>query len=87
MAKNQANAKHHPEAELLESENYLHSSSTLSSNNNSTNSKKNKQRNKHVFIHEIMQLITMKMKTKMKIDSRKYGINRPTILGKIFGTK
>ena len=33
--------------------------------------------NKHVCIHEIMQLIIMKMKTKMKIDSRKYGINRP----------
>ena len=38
---------------------------------------KNKQKNKHVCIHEIMQLIIMKMKTKMKIDSRKYGINRP----------
>ena len=38
---------------------------------------KNKQRNKHVCIHEIMQSIIMKMKTKMKIDSCKYGINRP----------
>ena len=38
---------------------------------------KNKQKNKHVFIHEIMQLIIMKMKTKMRIDSGEYGINRP----------
>ena len=38
---------------------------------------KNKQKNKHVCIHNIMQLIMMKMKTKMKKDSRKYGINRP----------
>ena len=43
---------------------------------------KNKQKNKHVCIHEIMQLIIMKMKTKMKIDSRKYGINRPRCRGK-----
>ena len=38
---------------------------------------KNKQKNKHVCIHEIMQLIIMNMKMEMKIDSRKYGINRP----------
>ena len=38
---------------------------------------KNKQKNKHVCIHEIMQLIIMKMKTKTKIDSHKYSINRP----------
>ena len=38
---------------------------------------KNKQKNRHISIHEIMQLIKMKLKTKIKIDSRKYGINRP----------
>ena len=37
----------------------------------------NKQKNKHVCIHEIMQIIIMKMKTKVKRDSRKYSINRP----------
>ena len=37
---NQANAKQHPETELLTSEKYWHSSSTLSSNNNRTYSKK-----------------------------------------------
>ena len=40
LTKNQANAKQHPEAELLTYENYKHSSSTLSSNNNRTYSKK-----------------------------------------------
>ena len=33
LAKNQANAKQHPEADLLTSKNYWHHSSTLSSNN------------------------------------------------------
>ena len=36
VAKNQANTKKHPEAELLLFENYSHSSSTLSSKNNRT---------------------------------------------------
>ena len=36
LAKNQANDKQHPEAELLLFENYSHSSSTLSSKNNRT---------------------------------------------------
>ena len=40
LAKCQANAKQHPEAELLLFENYSHSSFTLSSKNNSTYSKK-----------------------------------------------
>ena len=37
----------------------------------------NNQKNKHVCIHEIMQLIIMETKSKMKIDWRKYVINRP----------
>ena len=40
LEKNQANAKQHPEAELLLFENYSHSSFTLSSRNNRTYSKK-----------------------------------------------
>ena len=40
LTENQANAKQHPEAELLLFENYSHSSSTLSSKNNRTYSKK-----------------------------------------------
>ena len=39
-AKNQANAKQHPEAELFLFENYSHFLSTLSSKNNRTYSKK-----------------------------------------------
>ena len=34
LAKNQANAKQHPDAKLLPSENYSHSLPTLSSKNN-----------------------------------------------------
>ena len=45
LAKNQANAKQQPEAELLLFENYSHTSSTLSF--------KNKQNNKCVFIQTI----------------------------------
>ena len=40
LAKNQANTKQHPEAELLLIENYSHSSSTLSNKNNMTYSEK-----------------------------------------------
>ena len=47
LAKNQANAKQHPEDELLLFENYSHFSSTLSYKNNGTYSK-NKQNNKSV---------------------------------------
>ena len=43
LAKNQANAKQHPKAELLLFETYLHCSSTLSSKHSGTYSK-NKQR-------------------------------------------
>ena len=40
LVKNQANAKQHPEAELLLFENYSHSSSMLSFKDNSTYSNK-----------------------------------------------
>ena len=40
QAKNQANAKQHPEAKILLLENCSHSSSTLSSKNNRTHSQK-----------------------------------------------
>ena len=79
LAKKQANAKQHPEAELLLFENYSHSSYTLSSKNNRTYSKKNNQKNKFVFIHnihEIIRLIIMEMKMKMKSRSHRYDINR-----------
>ena len=37
----------------------------------------NNQKNKHVCIHEIMQLIIMKMEKKEKNRSHGYDINRP----------
>ena len=51
MAKNQGNAKQHPDAVLLQFENYSHFSSTLSFKNN-RHILKNKQHNKCVCIHE-----------------------------------
>ena len=54
LAKNQANFKQHPQAELLLFENYLHSSPTLSSKNNRTYSKKQAKKNKTVCLHEII---------------------------------
>ena len=38
---------------------------------------KNKQKNKCVFIHNIMRLIILKMKMKVKNRSHRYDINRP----------
>ena len=73
-----AKAKQHPEAELLLSESYLLSSSTLSSKNNRAYSKKcaKKQVCLFVYFNEIIWLIIMKVKKKNR--SHKYDINRPT---------
>ena len=76
LAKNQANAKQHHEAELLQFENYSHSSSTLLSKNNMAYSKNN-QKNKCVSFHNIMWLIIMRMKMKKKILSHRYGMDKP----------
>ena len=75
-AKNQANAKQHPEAQLLLFENYSHSSPTLSSKTIG-HILKNKQKNRRACVHKIIRLIIMKMKMKMKNGSHKYNINRP----------
>ena len=85
LPKNQVNAKQHTEAELLLFENYSHSSSHYHPKIIGHILKK--QKSKFVCILEIIQLIIMKIKMKMKNKSQRYGINRPTILGKIFGTK
>ena len=76
FAKNQANAKQNPEADLVLFENYSSSSFTLSSKNNRIYSK-NKQKSKCVCIHEIIRFIIMKIKMKMKNRSYRYDINRP----------
>ena len=65
LAKNQADAKPHPEAEPLLFETYLHSLSTLPPKIIG-HILKNKQKNKSVRIHEIIRLIMIKMKMKMK---------------------
>ena len=68
----------HPEAELLLFENYLLSSTTLSSKSNRTYSKKcaKKQVCLFVYFDEIIWLIIMKVKKKSR--SHKYDVNRPT---------
>ena len=38
----------------------------------------NKQKNLYVYIHEIIRVIVMKIKMKMKKRSHRYDINRPT---------
>ena len=40
---------------------------------------KNKQKNKCVCIHEIVRLIIMKMKVKMKSRSHRYDMNKPIL--------
>ena len=71
LAKNQANAKQHPETELFLFENYSLSSSTLSSKIiEHILILKNKQKNKRICIHEIMQLIIAEMKMKIKMKNR-----------------
>ena len=70
LAKNQANAKQHPVAELLLFENYSHSSPTLSSKNNRIYSENiSKRTGAPVFI----RLIIIKMKTKNRWH--RYDIN------------
>ena len=57
LAKNQAKAKQHPEAERLLFENYLLSSSTLSSKKHSKNTRhsKNVQKNKYVCLNIVIR--------------------------------
>ena len=78
LAKNWAKAKQHLEAVILLFENYLLSSSTLSSKNNRAYSKKcaKKQVCLFVYFNEIIWLIIMKVNKKNR--SHKYDINRPT---------
>ena len=78
LAKNQANAKQHPEPVILLFENYWHFSSMLLTKSNRAYSK-NKQKHKCACIHGIILLILMKMKTKMKNGSHRYDLNRPKL--------
>ena len=67
IGKNQANAKQHPETELLLFENYSHSLFTyVIIYEKQGIFYKNKQNNKCVCIHEIIGLIIMKIKKNEK---------------------
>ena len=72
LAKNQAKAKQHPEAELLLFENYSLLSSKLSSKNSRRYSKKYTKTSASVLMRLLM---TMKMRLKMKNSSYIYNIN------------
>ena len=74
LAKNQAKAKQHSEADLLLFENYSLSSFTLSSKNNRRYSKKG-VKSKCPCLYEAIWLVTMKMRLKMTNRSRRYTIN------------
>ena len=76
LAKNKANAKQHPEVELLLFEYCSLSSSTLSFKNNRRYSKKC-IKNKYICLNEVIWLITVKMRLEMKNRSNRCGINRP----------
>ena len=69
--KNWAKVKQHAETELLLLENYVVSSSTLSSKDNRRYSKKC-AKNKYVYLNENIWLMAKKMRLKMKnrCDSR-----------------
>ena len=70
MAKNKAKAKQHPQTESFSFENYLLSSSTLSSENNRY-SKKCTKNNCDCFI-DVIWLVAVKMRLKMKYRSQGY---------------
>ena len=75
IAKSQVKAKQHPEAELSLFENYLLFSSSLSPKNNTKYSKKC-TKIKYVCLNEVIRLMAMKMRLKMKNRSHIYDINR-----------
>ena len=75
LAKDQAKAKQHPESERLLFENYSLSLSRLSPKNNRRYSKKC-TKNKCVCFNEVIWLMTMKVRLKMKSRSHRYDINR-----------
>ena len=74
--KNWAKVKQHAETELLLLENYVVSSSTLSSKGSRGYSKKC-AKNKYVYLNEVIWLMAMKIRLNMKNRSSRYDINRP----------
>ena len=75
MIKIQSKAKQHAEAELLQLENYVVSSSTLSSKDSRRYSKKCAKK-KYVYFNEVIWLMAMQIRLNMKNRSSRYDINR-----------
>ena len=71
LAKNQANAKLHPEAEFYSYLKIIHILYPRYHPKVIGHILKNKLKNKRVFIHDITRLIIMKMKMKMKNKSHR----------------
>ena len=76
LAKNQLNAKQHPETELLLFEN-LHIFHQRYHPKIIEHILKTKQKNKCVCMHEIIRFILMKKKMKIKKRSHRYNTYRP----------
>ena len=84
LAKQQAKAKQHLEAEPLLFENYSLLSSKLSSKNSRRYSKKYTKTTSSVLMRLLM---TMEMRLKMKNKSQIYNINRPRPIHRLKYTK
>ena len=76
MVKIRVKAKQHAEAERFLLENYVVSSSTLSSKDSRRYSKKY-AKNKYAYLNEDIWLMAIKMRLNMKNRSSRYDINRP----------
>ena len=77
LAKKQANAKQHPEAELCGYLTIVHILHPLYHPKIIGHTLKDKQKNKSICIHKIIRLIIMNMNMKKKNGSHRYNINRP----------
>ena len=77
LAKNQANAKQRPEAELLLFKDSLLSSFTSSFKNSRRHSKKC-TKNEYLCLNVLIWLMAVKMRLNMKNRSHRYDINRPS---------
>ena len=75
LAKNQAKAKQHPEAELLPLK--IIPFFTCYHPKIIGDILKNLQKNKYFYLNEVISLMKMKMRLKMKNRSQRYDINRP----------
>ena len=76
VGKNQVKARQHPEAEFSLCENYSLSLSMLSSKDVRRYSEKC-TKNNCICFNDVIEVMTMKTRLKMKNESQRYNINRP----------